>query len=115
MIGSFAAILLLQLVGVILVRLTGLPLPGPVVGMILLCVVLIVRGQTPTVFARTARGLLDHLALLFVPAGVGIITHLDRVANEWLAIAITLVVSTTLAIVVTALTLRALMRRREAS
>lgn len=112
MIGSMAALLVLQLVGEIIVRLTGLPLPGPVLGMILLFVCLLARGGAPKTFADTSRGLLDYLALLFVPAGVGIITHLDRVADEWLAIALTLVASTALAIVVTGLTLQALTQRR---
>jgi holin-like protein len=112
MIGSMAALLLFQLAGEIIVRLTGAPLPGPVLGMILLFVALLGRGSTPRVFGATSRGLLDYLALLFVPAGVGIITHLSRVADEWLAIAITLVASTALAILVTGFTLQALTHRR---
>ncbi|MES1933407.1 LrgA protein [Salinisphaera shabanensis T35B1] len=111
MIGSLAALLLFQLAGEIIVRLTGAPLPGPVVGMVLLFIALVVRRRTPPVFADTSRGLLNYLALLFVPAGVGIISYLDRVADEWLAIAITLVASTALAVIVTAFTLRALTRR----
>lgn len=113
MIGSMAALLLFQLAGELIARLTGLPLPGPVLGMILLFVVLLARGSTPKVFSDASRGLLDYLALLFVPAGVGIITHLGRVADEWLAIAITLVGSTALAVVVTALTLNAFGARRQ--
>ena len=111
MIGSLATLLLFQLIGEIIVRLTGAPLPGPVLGMVLLFIALLVRGRTPTVFSDTSRGLLNYLALLFVPAGVGIISHLDRVADEWLTITITLVASTALAVVVTAFTLRALTHR----
>jgi holin-like protein len=112
MIGSLAALLLFQLAGEILVRLTGLPLPGPVLGMILLFLALLARGRAPQVFTDTSRGLLNYLALLFVPAGVGIISYLDRVADEWLAIAITLIASTALAMIVTAFTLRALTAKR---
>jgi len=114
MIGSLAALLLFQLAGEVCVRLTGLPLPGPVLGMILLSTALLIRGHTPVAFSNTSRGLLNYLALLFVPAGVGIITHLARVADEWIAIAVTLVVSTALTMVVTAFTLRALMPRKDA-
>jgi len=113
MIGSLATLLLFQLTGVILVRLTGVPLPGPVLGMILLFAALLLRGSTPDIFSRSSRGLLAHLSLLFVPAGVGIITHLHRVADEWLALTITLIASTALCLVVTAFTLRALTARRE--
>lgn len=108
MIGSLAALLLFQLAGELIVRLTGLPLPGPVLGMVLLFIALVARGTAPQTFSDTSRGLLDHLALLFVPAGVGIITHLSRVVDEWGAIAITLVASTALAISATAFTLHVL-------
>ena len=108
MIGSLAALLLFQLAGEIVVRLTGLPLPGPVLGMLLLFAALLARGSAPRVFNDTSRGLLNDLALLFVPAGVGIISHLSRVADEWVAIAVTLIASTALAMVVTAFSLRAL-------
>jgi len=110
MIGSIAALLILQLIGTIVIRLTGIPLPGPVVGMLLLFVFLLWRGATPDSLASTTRGLLSNLGLLFVPAGVGIITHLDAVADQWLALTITLVASAVIAIVVTAFTLRVLMR-----
>ena len=112
MIGSLAVLLLFQLAGEIVARLTGLPLPGPVLGMILLFGALLVRGSAPQVFTDTSRGLLGYLALLFVPAGVGIISHLSRVADEWVAIAVTLIASTALAMIVTAFTLRALTATR---
>jgi holin-like protein len=47
--------------------------------------------------------LLSHLSLLFVPAGVGVMLHLRRLADEALAVGVALVVSTALSIVVTAL------------
>lgn len=109
MIAAIAALLVLQLVGTVIVRLTGLPLPGPVLGMLLLFCYLLVRGEPSAEFAATTRTLLGNLALLFVPAGVGIVTHLRDVADQWLALSITLVASTAIAIVVTAFVLRWLM------
>lgn len=109
MIGSIAALLILQLVGTIVIRLTGIPLPGPVVGMLLLFLYLLWRGTTPQPLEATTRGLLANLGLLFVPAGVGIITHLNAVADQWLALVVTLVASAVIAIVVTAFALRLLM------
>lgn len=113
MIGSLAVLLLFQLAGELLVRLAGLPVPGPVVGMILLFVALLARGPAPEAFAGTSRGLLDHLTLLFVPAGVGIVAHLDRVTAQWLEISVTLVLSTALTMIVTGFVLRALGAQRE--
>lgn len=113
MIGSIAALLLLQLLGTIVIRLTGIPLPGPVVGMLLLFVYLLWRGATPKPFERTAQGLLQNLALLFVPAGVGIIAHLHAVADQWIALSVTIVASAAITLVVTAATLHWLLKWRQ--
>lgn len=112
MIGSIAALLVLQLIGTLVVRLTGIPLPGPVVGMLLLFVYLLWRGATPAPFDRTAQGLLQNLALLFVPAGVGIIAHLHAVADQWVALSVTIVASAAITLVVTAATLHWLLKWR---
>ena len=113
MIASIAALLVLQLVGTIIIRLTGLPLPGPVVGMLLLFVYLLWRGATPAPFETTAKALLQNLALLFVPAGVGVVTYLKAVADQWVALSITLVASAVISLTVTAFVLHALMPRAE--
>lgn len=110
MIGSIAALLILQLIGTIIIQLTGIPLPGPVVGMLILFAYLVWRGGTPRPFERTAQGLLQNLALLFVPAGVGVLTHLHEVADQWLALSITIALSTAITMVVSAATLHWLMR-----
>jgi holin-like protein len=60
---------------------------------------------------RSAQQLLQHLSLLFVPAGVGVMLHARRVGEEWLPIAAALVLSTLLAVAVGALTMRLLARR----
>ncbi|MCS4504827.1 Holin-like protein CidA [wastewater metagenome] len=111
MIPSLFTLLAFQLVGEITVRALRLPLPGPVLGMVLLAVALGLRGGPPEPLGRIARGLLDHLSLLFIPAGVGIIAHLSRVADEWLAITVTILASTAVTLVVSAATLSWLMRR----
>ncbi len=113
MIGAFALLLAFQLGGEALARLLGLPVPGPVVGMVLLFLALLARGRTPPPVSTAARGLLACLALLFVPAGVGIIVHGERVAAEWLPLAITLIASTAITMIVTGWTLFALMRRQQ--
>lgn len=112
MIGAIAALLILQLIGTLVIRITGIPLPGPVVGMLLLFAWLLWRGATPAPFERTAQGLLQNLALLFVPAGVGIIAHLHAVADQWIALSITIVASAAVTLVVTAATLHWLLKWR---
>jgi len=112
MLAALTVLLVYQLVGEIVVVASGLPVPGPVVGMALLFVSLVVRGTVPDDLRDTANGLLRHLSLLFVPAGVGVMAHLHRLTSEWLPISVSLVLSTLLTIAVTALVMRALLARR---
>lgn len=110
MLGAFTLLLVYQLIGELLVYLTGLPVPGPVVGMLLLFVSLVARGAAPQWLRDTCQGLLAHLSLLFVPAGVGVLLHFQRLGAEWLPIAVALVSSTVITIGVTALVMRALQK-----
>ena len=111
MLAGLTWLLVYQCIGEILVRWTGLPVPGPVIGMVLLFTTLVVKKSVPEPLQSTASGLLSHLSLLFVPAGVGVMLHFHRVANEWLPIAVALLVSTVLTLAVTALVMRRLLAR----
>jgi holin-like protein len=111
MIFSLTVILLCQLVGEVLARGSGLPVPGPVLGMVLLLAILFVRDRLRAVAAEvddaleaTGKGLLAHLSLLFVPAGVGVIQRLDVFASFGVALAVTLVLSTVAALLATVAT-----------
>lgn len=115
MLGALTTLLIYQLIGEVLVQMLALPIPGPVIGMLLLFLSLWIRGNIPESLHDTANGLLQHLSLLFVPAGVGVMVHFARVSGEWLPILVAVLVSTALAIAVCALVMQALMRgRREA-
>ncbi len=110
MIESLTLLLVCQLAGEVLAGLFCLPVPGPVLGMLLLFAGLLVRGGVPRPMQTTAGTLLSHLSLLFVPAGVGIMLHLQRIEGAWLAIGVALVVSTLVAVAVTALAMLGLER-----
>ncbi len=101
---GFTWLLLFQCMGEALAYFFNLPIPGPVLGMALLFAALLVRGRATDPLTVTADGLAKHLSLLFVPAGVGVMLHVARVADEWLPIVVALGVSTVLAIAATALT-----------
>jgi putative effector of murein hydrolase LrgA (UPF0299 family) len=111
MIVSLTIILFCQLLGEVVVRGFGWPVPGPVLGMVflLLCLALRdrIRARNPE-FGRsidaTGKGLLAHLSLLFIPAGVGVVQRLDVVAQYGIGLAVALVVSTLLTLVVTVMT-----------
>jgi holin-like protein len=113
MLAGLTWLLVYQCIGEILVHWTGLPVPGPVVGMVLLFVTLVVRKRASESLQGSASALLSHLSLLFVPAGVGVMQHFDRVTSEWLPIAVALLVSTVLTLAVTALVMHWLLARQE--
>ncbi|MEM1382369.1 MAG: CidA/LrgA family protein [Pseudomonadota bacterium] len=102
MLFNLCLILLCQLAGEAIVAASGLPLPGPVCGMILLFAGLLIWGLG-TEMAALADGLLGNLALLFVPAGVGVMLHAGLIGRDWLPISVSLIGSTVLTIAVTAL------------
>ena len=101
MLTAFTALLVCQLVGEALVRTFELPIPGPVAGMALLFTALVIHGRVPDALDRVGSTLLSHLSLLFVPAGVGVITHLGRVSGEPWALLLALGPATLIALVVT--------------
>ena len=100
---AIAVLLVFQTVGEALSYPLKLPVPGPVLGMTLLLGLMLVRPATVERLRPTSLELLKHLSLLFVPAGVGVMLHVARIGNEWLPIVVSLLVSTALAIAVTAL------------
>lgn len=112
MIPALATLLVFQLLGETAVRLSGAPVPGPVVGLALLLLALLLRPHGVEAIKPTAQGLLQHLSLLFVPAGVGVMQHLQRLGDEALAIGVALVLSTLLGLAAAAGTMLWLMGRQ---
>jgi len=104
-------ILSCQLAGEFIVTSLDIPVPGPVVGMVLLFVFLLIRGEVPEQLAQVADALLRNLSLLFVPAGVGVMLHFELLGSDAVPLAVALLVSTLLTIAVTALLMVALGRR----
>ena len=119
MIASLSLILLCQLAGEVIVRGLGLPMPGPVIGLMFLLSLLLARDRF-AVFRRgplqgdgvesASRVLLANLSLLFVPAGVGVVQKLDLIAEHGIAIAAILAVSVVVTLLVTVATFLAASR-----
>lgn len=108
---SFLVLLVFQLGGEALSKLGHIPIPGPVIGMVLLAAWYIFRKREPEPHLEdTANGLLGWLGLLFVPAGVGIVASLQLLKQAWFSVTIGLVVSTLLTLVVTALVMNRMKR-----
>ena len=113
MIASLSLILLCQLAGEVFVRGLALPMPGPVIGLMLLLVLLVARDRFAALargplqgdgVESASRGLLANLSLLFVPAGVGVVQKLDLVAEHGIAFLGVLAVSVLVTLLVTVAT-----------
>jgi len=110
MIAGFGLILLCQLIGEAIVHAVAVPVPGPVVGLILLLWLLLLRDRAPQLaigplaaggMEPVAKGLLANLSLLFVPAGVGIVQQFDLLADHGIAIVAVLAASVVLTLLAT--------------
>lgn len=110
MLGSLALLLIFQLIGEVLAKTLSLPIPGPVLGMLLLFIILVIRGSLSPTLKDTAQTLLSNLSLFFVPAGVGVILHIALLKNEWLSLSLTLIFSTLITMLITALVMNFLLK-----
>jgi holin-like protein len=102
-----------QLLGDMLADSISVPVPGMVIGLVLLLGVLWLRGRLPEIkdpvpgaLEHTAKGLHENLGLMFVPAGAGIIAHIDDLAANGVGLIASVLISTTATIAVTALAAR---------
>ena len=111
MLRGLALLLVFQLLGEVLTHLLALPVPGPVVGMVLLLLALELRLPKQEGLHVASGGLLAVLSLLFVPAGVGIVRHLPRLASEWPALTASLLLSTAATVAVTGWVAARMLRR----
>lgn len=112
---GLAVLLLLQLVGMAAAAVLHLPVPGTVIGLVLLLALALWR---PTRGIREIVGpagqpLLRHLQLLFVPPGVGVVVELSSLASNALPLALAVGGSFVLALLATGHVLQALLRRRD--
>ncbi len=110
MLAALAALLVCQLAGEAIVRAAALPVPGPVLGMVLLFLAMLMRAPLPKELGTTSDGLLKHLSLLFVPAGVGVVQNLATLGHEGGRLIAVVVLATIIALAVTALTFEYLAR-----
>ena len=106
MVNALTLLIACQFIGEVVARSASLPVPGPVLGMVLLLGLLVMqdrrgaRGIDPAL-KSTAHSLLSHMSLLFIPAGVGVVTQLGVLERNWLPVLAATLVSTFLGLLVT--------------
>lgn len=103
MLGAIGLLLVCQLAGEVIHRITGLPLPGSVIGMALLLIWLAVMRREQASLSKVAGWLTAHMPLMFVPPAVGLIEEGPVLRQHGLAIVLAVGVSTLLTIAVTGL------------
>jgi len=110
MIDGLLLLLVFQFLGEMLVHFTGLPIPGPVAGMVLLLLALALRASALQRVAPAANLLIGNLVLLFFPIGVGIVLEWDRYAAHGTALLASVIGGTALALVLVTLLVKGLLR-----
>lgn len=107
---AVTALLVCQVIGTAIQILFHLPVPGAVIGMVLLFVVLLVRKKPLREIDKASKLLLRYLPLLFVPAGVGVIDQFGLIGKEWVPLSITLVITLVATIAFTGVTMQVCLR-----
>lgn len=113
MVRALTILVLYQLAGTVIQQVTGVPVPGAVLGLLLALLWFLAISPPGEDLKQTSQGLLKYLGLLFVPAGVGVINELGVMRQDAWAIMISIMVSTTLGMLVTGLTMQWFLNRRK--
>ncbi|HEY5523825.1 MAG TPA: CidA/LrgA family protein [Clostridium sp.] len=104
-------ILGIYLLGEFISEVLSLPIPGNILGMIillfLLCTKIIKLEQIETI----ANFLLDHLAFFFIPAGVALMTSVDIIKDSWLKLIVVCIATTIIIIASTGLIVQYITRK----
>ena len=114
MLYAIAVLFAFQLLGEFLVRVSGLPLPGALVGTLLLLIGLLFYKRLPKPLEDTAQVLLQNMMLLFIPVIAGVMLEFDHLRREWLPFVLSCVVGAAVTFTATALTFRFFLQRERA-
>lgn len=110
MLKAFTTLLLFQLLGETLVGLTGILIPGPVIGMLLLWIALHIKNGASNELSQLSQNLISHLSLLFLPAGVGLFFLPPAIQQYWPAVLGAMVIGTFVSMIATGGLAKALTR-----
>src|SRR5215831_9247672 len=106
--NTIAVVLLLYLVGEAIVRILMIPIPGSIIGLVVLFLYLLRRGRVSPALTSVGDPVLGAMPLFFIPAGVGLFEYGDLLGGIWPAVALAIVGSTLVGLVTTTLVMRLL-------
>ena len=118
MLNSIFVILFFQLVGEFIQKFLELSVPGPVIGLFLLLIILLMSKKNyykiPINFQinliNSAENLLNYLPLLFIPVGVGVVMHLSLLEDNLVPVMLVIIIGTLLTLAVTAFVMDKLLK-----
>lgn len=103
---QFLIVLIICFTGEVLNKVVHIPLPGSIIGMILLFVFLMTGLIKLDMINEICKFLMDHLAFFFIPSGVGLLAYMRVIGGNFAPILIICFVTTILVMVVTGLTVQ---------
>lgn len=109
---QFLIILIICVIGEVLNKVMHIPLPGSIIGMILLFICLLTGLIKIEMIDEVSKFLLDHLAFFFIPSGVGLLAYVGILKENFVSITVICVVTTFLVMIVTGLTVQMIKRRK---
>lgn len=98
MVKAFCVFICLQIVGELISTALHLPVPGALVGMLILLGWLIARAELPEALASGADTLHQHLGLFFVPVGVSLAGNIELIRAKGIVLFVIILISTWLSI-----------------
>lgn len=98
MLKGIITLLIFQFIAECIAKLFELLVPGPVIGMVLMLIFLMIRKSSFPSLDSAVFLHLRYLPLLFIPAAMGIITQADIISKEFWAIFISLFIGTIVAL-----------------
>lgn len=103
----------IYLLGVLITDITGVPIPGNVIGMVILFLLLYLKVIKVEQISTISNFLLEHLAFFFIPAGVGLISSFSVIKNIWLQLLIVCFVTTAITMICTGLVVQKIANKKE--
>ena len=118
MLKSVFIILLYQLIGELFQKFFGLSIPGPVIGLVLLLLTLLLIQKRQRVVPikedlfNSAEILLNYLPLLFIPVGVGVVMHLSLLEDNLASVVFVIILWTLSTLALTGYIMEKILRKK---
>lgn len=103
----------IYLLGVLITDITGVPIPGNVIGMVILFLLLYLKVIKVEQISTISNFFLEHLAFFFIPAGVGLISSFSVIKNILLQLLIVCFVTTAITMICTGLVVQKIANKKE--